>query len=71
MTPDYRLKFQLVDETTGEVVAQDFCGLTTIRPDGSCESVDTHVAAMLRGFNRSVREEYERREYPTTKDTDE
>lgn len=62
--PQYRFKFQIVDEATGQVVETDFCPITTIDQFGGCESVDIHVASMLRAFNRSGREEYEREEYP-------
>jgi hypothetical protein len=61
--PEYRFKFQIVDETTGEVVHSDWTYFTTIDEFGGCESVDIHVAAMLRGWQRHARAEYERREY--------
>lgn len=61
--PEYRFRFQIVDETTGEVVESDYTYLTSIDQFGNCESVDIHVAAMLRGFNRNGRAEYERANY--------
>lgn len=61
--PTYRFKFALVDEATGEVISSDFCALTSIDQFGGCESVDMHVASMLRAFERTVREEYERQNY--------
>lgn len=64
-TPAYRFKFQIIDETTGDVVEADYCALTTIDEFGGCESVDIHVAAMLRAFNRSGRDEYQRANYAT------
>lgn len=62
--PEYRFKFAIVDETSGEVVWSDFCSLSAINRFGSCESVQIHVTSMLRGFERHVREEYERDNYP-------
>lgn len=61
--PSYRFKFQIVDESTDEVVAEDYCGLTTIDNFGACESVDIHVSSMLRAFQRTGRAEYEREHY--------
>src|SRR5690242_17563560 len=48
--PSYRFNFEIVDEATGNVVISDFCGLTAIDQFGGCESVDMHVASMLRAF---------------------
>lgn len=53
----YRFKFAIVDETTGDVVQSDFTYLTDIDEFGRCESVDIHVAAMLRAFRRDLRAE--------------
>lgn len=63
--PEYRFKFAIVDETTGETVWSDFCGLLpdTIDEFGGCEAVDIHVSSMLRGFKRHVRAEYETKNY--------
>ena len=66
--PSYRFNFEIVDETTGTVVISDFCGLTGIDQLGGCESVDMHVASMLRAFTRKARGEYERAEYPDMAD---
>lgn len=66
--PNYRFQCSIIDQATGETVIADFCSLSTIDQFGGCESVDIHVAAVLRAFQRSVREEFERREYPEIAD---
>lgn len=62
--PEYQFRFQIIDKTTGDIIEADWTYLTTIDQFGNCESVDIHVGAALRGFNRSSRAEYEAKEYP-------
>lgn len=57
--PDYRFKFQIVDEATGDVIADDWCTLTTIDEFGGCEAVDHQVASTLRYFTRTGRAKHE------------
>lgn len=66
--PDYRFKFQIVDQTTGEVVESDYCPLTTIDQFGGSETVDIHVSSMLRAFKRFGQAEYERANYQSAED---
>lgn len=61
--PNYRFQFCIIDKTSGETICEDYCGLTSIDQFGACESIDMHVSAMLRAFERSVRAQYEEREY--------
>ena len=61
--PEYQFKIQIIDKTTGEIVASDWTYLTTIDQFGNCESVDIHVASLLRAFNRTGRAEYEQQKY--------
>lgn len=61
--PDYRFKFELVDETTGEAVLVDWVSLSEVDEIGGCETVDHAVARMLRMFSRNARAEYEAKNY--------
>lgn len=61
--PSYRFHCRITDENTGAAVEFDFCSLTDIHADGSCESVDLHVASLLRAFNTKGRAQYEAKEY--------
>lgn len=65
MTPDYRFKFEIADQTTGDIVIADWL---TIEPKaidqfGGCEAVDHAVARMLRMFRQTAREKFEREHY--------
>lgn len=62
--PSYRFHCKIVDEATGEVVIADYCALTSIDQFGGCESVDMHVASMLRAFIRTAKAEHERADDP-------
>lgn len=68
--PEYQFRFQIVDKTSGDVVESDWTYFTSINEFGGCDSVDIHVSAMLRGFQRFARENYERENYsaPETED---
>lgn len=57
--PTYRFHCKIVDEATGETVIADYCQITSIDQFGACESVDMHVASMLRAFERKARAEHE------------
>lgn len=61
--PDYRFKIEIVDQATDEIVISDFATLGSIDQFGGSEAVDMYVATMLRAFNSTVREEYERKNY--------
>lgn len=58
--PSYRFQCRIVDESTGDVVILDHVSLTRIDQFGGCESVDHAVARMLRQFEQTAREQYER-----------
>jgi len=65
-TPEYRLKIQIADETTGDVIEADWTSLTEVdRIDefGNCEAVDALVGRLLRIWNTKGRAEHERAEY--------
>lgn len=56
----YRFKCEIVDDETDEVVIADYCTLLgTIDQFGGCETVDMHVASMLRAFQRTARPQHE------------
>jgi hypothetical protein len=59
--PEYRFTFQITDQTTGEVVENDWCTITDARigENGECETVDREVGRMLRNWRRFARENYE------------
>lgn len=59
--PEYRFAFQIVDESTDEVVESDFCTITNARIGefGDCEMVDMAVGKMLRNWRTFAREEHE------------
>lgn len=63
--PDYRFKFEITDETTGEIIIADWLtlGAENIDQFGGCEAVDHAVARMLRMFRQSAREKFEREHY--------
>jgi hypothetical protein len=59
--PDYRFKFQIVDESTGEVVEADWCTINDERIDefGASATVEIHISKMLRNWRNFARDEYE------------
>lgn len=63
--PEYRFRFEIVDENRGERVWADVISIDERGIDqfGGCESVEHGVARMLRGFRQHVRAEYERENY--------
>jgi hypothetical protein len=63
MKPDYRFVCHIVDQTTGNIVISGSTYVSSIDRYGQCESVDTEVGAMLRSFERKIREQYERENY--------
>lgn len=62
--PEYRFQFTITDETNNEIVISGSTYLSSISPDGECESVDLEVSRNLRAFEKSIREKYELENYP-------
>lgn len=64
-TPNYRLKFEIVDVTTGNAIVVDFCSFSADSVDqfGGCEATDHQVAAAMRAF-RHLRTKHEAENYP-------
>jgi hypothetical protein len=59
--PNYLFRFQIVNETTNDVVSGDYCTITDARIDqyGGCETIDHEVARTLRWWREKGRAEYE------------
>lgn len=62
--PDYRFKFQIIDENTGDVIVDDYCSFETVDEFGGCEAVDHQTAKGLRYFKRVGRAKHEAENYP-------
>jgi hypothetical protein len=62
--PNYRFKFEIVDDSTGEVVERDWLSLPDTDPIGFCTlSTNTRVAQMLHNWRTFARAEYEAKNY--------
>lgn len=50
-----RFKFEIIDDTTGDVIASDWTWFDHGRIDeyGNCETVDIHVGAAMRHVRRT------------------
>ena len=57
--PSYKFKFQIVDETTGQIVESDFTYLS----DHDQTNIGIHVSQMLRNWINFARAEYEAENY--------
>lgn len=58
--PNYRFKFEIVDETTGDTIEGGSTYLSGIDAYGRCESVEMEVAQRLRNFETRARDDHER-----------
>lgn len=63
--PSYRFRFSIIDETSGDVIGEDWCSFdaASVHQDGGCETVDHSVARTLGWFNRTGRAEHEAANY--------
>ena len=62
--PQYRFECRIVDQTTGETIERDFISLPDTDPIGFVrDSIDIHVAQMIRNWRDFARVQYERRTY--------
>lgn len=68
--PQYRFQFQIIDDEIGDTIIADYTSLGTIDEFGGNEEIESLVARMLRMFKRSVRAEYERKNYPADEEAE-
>jgi hypothetical protein len=64
--PDYRFRFQIVNQTNGDVAESDWVTINDVRIGefGDCEPVDMAVGKMLRNWRTFARAEYEAKNDP-------